>query len=84
MRRHLLKLLALTAALAVAPASASVMLSPWASAPKARCPHERAKVAAPARAAAQRPQGATTITLSDRMMDEGPVLHFGQRAFFAP
>jgi uncharacterized membrane-anchored protein len=89
MPRHRLKLLILLTAFAVAPASAgsrAPMLSPtpavagW-SDDSVACPHERARLAAARHAAAR--NGPTTITLTDRVPADAPLLGRGS-AFINP
>jgi uncharacterized membrane-anchored protein len=90
MPKHRLKLLILLTAFAVAPASAGhrgPMISPtpavasW-SDDWVACPKERARLAA-ARQAAAAKSGPTTITLTDRVPADAPLLGRGS-AFINP
>jgi hypothetical protein len=89
MPKHSLKLLVLMAALAIAPASAdskapSITPTPavasW-SDNSVSCPYERARLAAAREAAAK--SSPTTITLTDRVPADAPLLGRGS-AFINP
>ena len=87
MPRHTLKLLVLLMAFSVAPASAGRHSAAIAPRPAAvtwnggtvTCPYERARLAAEAAAAQQAwsKSGPTTITLTDRVPADGPLLGRG-------
>jgi hypothetical protein len=90
MPKHTLKLLVLLMAFSVAPASAghsaptldaTPAVATW-SDDSIACPHERARLAAAAAAASDN-TGPTSITLTDRVPPDAPLLGHGS-ALFTP
>lgn len=86
MPKHTLKLLFLLAAFAVAPANAGHRRGPVTSysSAEAACPHERARLAALARAGAQQAKVPTRVTLLDVPTSERPLRNVAPGAYFTP